>query len=272
MDRPDSLRSLFRLWIARADAKTVTFVERLPRALERAVPWWICAFLALVALRIAATPATGHAASRGAHAYADLLTVYGLIALSPILALRLGQVIYRPGYRGIEPGLRLTFVGRWRQLDWDTAGRHPLYGPTGFMASLLLGMLLNVVFRSGEFLLAVPAMGHAAPDWGRVLFLAMAADVIVMNFLYVTCFVMALRSAPMFPRMLAITWGLDIAMQLMVAQTVHAQGSLPAAVAAPLAALLEGNVQKVLISAALWLPYLLLSDRVNITYRRRLAI
>ena len=32
---------------------------------------------------------------------------------------------------------------------------------------------------------------------------------------------------------------------------------------------LEGNVKKVLISMALWLPYLLLSTRVNVTYRRR---
>jgi hypothetical protein len=33
--------------------------------------------------------------------------------------------------------------------------------------------------------------------------------------------------------------------------------------------LLEGNVKKVLISAGLWLPYLLLSRRVNVTFRHR---
>ena len=32
----------------------------------------------------------------------------------------------------------------------------------------------------------------------------------------------------------------------------------------------EGNVKKVLISVALWLPYLLLSTRVNVTFRHRL--
>jgi hypothetical protein len=40
-------------------------------------------------------------------------------------------------------------------------------------------------------------------------------------------------------------------------------------VAEALHALLEGNVKKVLISMALWLPYLLLSTRVNVTYRHR---
>jgi hypothetical protein len=34
--------------------------------------------------------------------------------------------------------------------------------------------------------------------------------------------------------------------------------------------MLEGNVKKVLISMALWLPYLLLSTRVNVTYRHRI--
>jgi hypothetical protein len=40
-------------------------------------------------------------------------------------------------------------------------------------------------------------------------------------------------------------------------------------VASALHTLLEGNVKKVLISMALWLPYLLLSTRVNVTYRHR---
>jgi hypothetical protein len=33
--------------------------------------------------------------------------------------------------------------------------------------------------------------------------------------------------------------------------------------------MLEGNLKKVLISVAIWLPYLLLSRRVNLTYRLR---
>ena len=44
---------------------------------------------------------------------------------------------------------------------------------------------------------------------------------------------------------------------------------LPPAVASALHTLLDGNVKKVLISVGLWLPYLLLSARVNVTYRSR---
>ena len=36
-----------------------------------------------------------------------------------------------------------------------------------------------------------------------------------------------------------------------------------------LGTMLDGNVKKVLISAALWSPYLLLSRRVNVTFRSR---
>jgi hypothetical protein len=58
-------------------------------------------------------------------------------------------------------------------------------------------------------------------------------------------------------------------MQLLTAQLVAGAGDLPPAVASALHNLLEGNVKKVLISIALWLPYLLLSTRVNVTYRSR---
>jgi hypothetical protein len=51
---------------------------------------------------------------------------------------------------------------------------------------------------------------------------------------------------------------------------VARSGDLPAEVANALHSLLEGNVKKVLISAGLWLPYLLLSTRVNVTFRHRL--
>jgi len=44
---------------------------------------------------------------------------------------------------------------------------------------------------------------------------------------------------------------------------------LPPQVATALHGLLDGNVKKVLISVALWLPYLLMSKRVNVTYRHR---
>jgi len=61
-------------------------------------------------------------------------------------------------------------------------------------------------------------------------------------------------------------------MQLITAELVVRAGGLPVPVASALHSLLNGNVLKVLISMALWLPYLMLSKRVNITYRSRVAI
>jgi hypothetical protein len=74
---------------------------------------------------------------------------------------------------------------------------------------------------------------------------------------------------PLFPRLLLAIWVGDLAMQVATAELVTATGGVPPAVAEALHALLEGNVKKVLISMALWLPYLLLSTRVNVTYRHR---
>jgi hypothetical protein len=63
---------------------------------------------------------------------------------------------------------------------------------------------------------------------------------------------------------------LDLFIQLLTAQLVVRTTGLPPAVAGALHELLDGNVTKVLISAGLWLPYLLLSTRVNVTFRHRL--
>jgi hypothetical protein len=83
-------------------------------------------------------------------------------------------------------------------------------------------------------------------------------------------FVAALRKVPLFPRLLAAIWIGDLAMQMITAEMVTRAGDVPPAVASALHALLEGNVKKVLISIGLWLPYLLLSRRVNVTYRQRI--
>lgn len=139
------------------------------------------------------------------------------------------------------------------------------------MASLLIGLLLNVVLRTGEFMLAVPALNGHAPAWGQQLFLTMAADVVVTGFFYVVCFVLALRNVPYFPRFMLFAWGLDIVAQLGIAKHIGTLADLPPMVAAPLQDLLYGNIQKVLISAVVWLPYLILSERVNVTYRLRTA-
>jgi len=100
----------------------------------------------------------------------------------------------------------------------------------------------------------------------------MLADVVLLSSLYMFAFAMALRMAPLFPRFLLMVWGVDLMAQLGIAQLVAQIGDVPHAVDVALVDLLTGNVKKVLISAALWLPYLLLSERVNITFRHRMSV
>ncbi|QDM39626.1 DUF2569 domain-containing protein [Altererythrobacter sp. TH136] len=243
--------------------------ERIPPALARLAPAlclaWTGVFMMFACLRVIASPAPGTLGE-----LAQILACYTVIALAPLAGYSLAAAAY-PSARMVRASrLHLPIPGRWRFLSAEDARRHPLFGPAGFMASLLIGLLLNVVMRSGEFLLAVPALSASAPRWAETMFVLMAANVAVMSFLYMACFAMALRSVPLFPRMMGFIWLLDIAFQLFISRSLGAIPGLPGEVAAPLGTLLQGNIHKVLISAFVWLPYLLLSDRVNVTYRHRL--
>jgi hypothetical protein len=100
----------------------------------------------------------------------------------------------------------------------------------------------------------------------------MTFDVVLFGSLYMIAFVAALRKVPLFPRLLAAIWLGDLTMQLVTAELVTRAGDVPPQVASALSGVLEGNVKKVLISIGLWLPYLLLSKRVNVTYRHRMPV
>jgi len=241
----------------------------IPRMLARNMDWialgWMAVFLlaAAPAVLLSVTP------PRNLAELGSLILPYMLIAIAPVLGLQITLRAFPNGLMTARPLFNLSVYGRWRRVNLIDARDNPDFGPSGFMASLLIGMLLNIVIRSGEFLLAVPALSSAAPDWGQSLFHLMAADVAVMGFFYMVCFVMALRSVPYFPKMLLLVWGLDILSQLIIATRIAPLEGLPAPVASSLHSLLEGNITKVLISACVWLPYLMLSDRVNVTYRQR---
>ena len=231
-----------------------------------AAAWFVCsALLAMVKLATSPTPI---------HKLADampIIVAYSAVIIAPIC----GYFIAHRAFVAVRPPERLafhlSFPGRWKRIGIEEARAHPLFGPVGFLASLLIGLLLNVVVRTGEYLVAVPAMGAHAPDWGMAIFVAMTADVVIMSFFYMVAFVMALRSIPLFPRMLLYAWLVDVFMQLIIASYVAGIGTVPARVETPLIALLQGNVTKVLISVAVWMPYLIMSQRVNLTYRSRIA-
>ncbi len=226
---------------------------------------WLLAIAALSAMRLATPAAPIH---KLGDAYVELAG-YGLIMLAPVLGYMVARQASRSASFHAQARFRLPWPGKWRDLHPEEARAMPVFGAVGFMASLLVGLLLNVVIRTMEFYAAVPAMGAHAPAWGRALFSLMAADLVLTSFMYTVAFVMALRAIPLFPRMLLFVWLLDIMLQMAIARQIGQMGGVPPQVAEPLAALLDGNITKVLISILVWLPYLLLSERVNVTYRHR---
>jgi hypothetical protein len=137
------------------------------------------------------------------------------------------------------------------------------------MVSLLVGMLLNVPVRALEYLASIPALSGKIPAWLSTLHFMMTLDVVLLTSLYTIAFVAALRRVPLFPRLLVAVWAIDITMQFGIARAVAGTQGLPGPVANALHTLLDGNIKKVLISVCLWLPYLLLSKRVNVTFRHR---
>jgi hypothetical protein len=259
-------------------ARVHNYLEGVQRR-SRAVPLLLdrriglIAFVWLAAIGLASIPRMLFAVSP-VHNFADAVPIvvpYLLIALAPVAGYRLARASFPIGGVIAQPSIRLSPFGRWQGLSARAARSSPVFGPAGFMASMLIGLLLNVVVRSFEFLVAMPAMNGHAPQWGQTMFLLMAADVVTMSFFYMVCFVMAMRTVPLFPRMLLFVWLLDVVAQLIIARQVGAMAGLPPEVGATLRELLTGNVTKVLISAFVWLPYLILSERVNITYRLRKA-
>lgn len=246
-------------------AKSAALLLTIEGGLTRIMTAWFAIALLACAVRIAVSPI---------HAAPDLSTFlpYALLVGAPLLSMGLALTWFDQGDRLPQPGTRLAIVGRWQSVSLQEAQRHPLYGGSGIMVSLLVGMLLNVPVRALEYLAAVPALSGHVPDWLSTLHIAMTLDVVLLSGLYTIAFVAALRRVPLFPRLLAAIWLIDIIMQLGIATVVASTEGLPPPVAEALHTLLDGNVKKVLISVCLWLPYLLLSKRVNVTYRHRVEL
>ena len=231
--------------------------------LDRIMIGWLLVAGLASALRIATSPA-------GVPGI-ETVAPYLLLILAPFASMVLALRWFADGDRQPQPELRLARAGRWRSVTRGQAKRHRLYGAGGIMVSLLVGILFNIPVRAAEYLASMPAISGPVPSWLSTLHIAMTIDVVLLTSLYTIAFVAALRRVPLFPRLLVAIWVLDLTMQLVVAELVAGTPDLPGEVAVALQALLGGNVQKVLISIGIWLPYLMLSKRVNVTYRHRVA-
>ena len=244
-------------------ARSATLLVSLEGRLDRILQFWLVVAGLIAAARIYFSPPP-----TGGTPVATFAS-YMLVVVAPFASTLLALRWFKDGHLQPQPATRLARAGKWRTLTRFEAERAPLYGTTGIMVSLMVGTMLNVPVRAAEYFTAMPPIPAAAPSWLSALHFAMTLDVVMFGSLYMIAFVAALRRVPLFPRLLAAIWMGDLAMQLLTAKLVVAAGPLPPAVSAALQSMLEGNVKKVLISAALWLPYLLLSKRVNVTFRHR---
>jgi len=252
---------MFTAYRNRLQARSAVILRTLDTRIDRIVIGWM-AFAAL-ASAVRLVPAS----MRAPVSVAEVLPYFFLV-LAPAASIVLALRWFAAADRLPQPQFHLARIGRWTNVSRGEASRHELYGASGIMVSLLVGMLLNVPVRAAEYLTAMPPVPAGAPNWLQTLHFAMTLDVVLFTSLYAIAFVAALRRVPLFPRLLLAIWLGDLAMQLITAQLVVGT-DVPSTVAVALRAFLTGNVKKVLISMGLWLPYLLLSARVNVTYRQR---
>jgi hypothetical protein len=248
----------------RLRGKAAAMLLSIEGGLDRIMIGWLLVAGLATAVRIAFNPLNGPIGVEG------LLPLL-LLVVAPFASMVLALRWFADGDSQPQPRTRLAVIGNWRTLSMEQAKRHHLYGAGGIMVSLLVGMLLNVPVRALEYWAAIPPIAGQVPQWLSVLHTMMTLDVVLLTSLYTIAFVAALRRVPLFPRLLVAIWLLDIAMQLMIAQAVTGTPGLPSQVDVALHELLDGNIKKVMISVGLWLPYLLLSRRVNVTYRSRVS-
>lgn len=224
---------------------------------------WLLVALGACAIRIALSP------WRGSGPGVTTILPYILVIGAPLVTMVLAMRWFANGDSTAQPSVRLARLGRWRSVSASSARGDRYYGTAGLMLPLLVGMLINVPVRTAEYLAAMPALSGSVPEWLRTLNLLMTLDVVLLSSLYVVAFVAGLRRLPSFPRLLAMVWVIDLAVQAGIAAAAAAEPGLPAAVSGALDGLLHANVLKAAVSIILWLPYLLLSKRVNVTFRHR---
>src|SRR5207253_5067640 len=173
------------------------------------------------AARIGLTPHPTH------NAAFSTVGSYLLVMLAPFVSTLLALRWFADGDRQPQPATRLARFGRWRRVERDEALRHPLYGSSGMMVSLLVGMMLNVPVRAAEYLAAMPPLPLSPPAWLSALHFAMTFDVVLFGSLYMIAFAAALRRVPLFARLLLGFWIGDLTVPLVTPEVAANPGGLP---------------------------------------------
>jgi hypothetical protein len=245
-------------------SRTRRIASGLGVRMEGIIGAWAGLLLLATALKIAFAPTTPQSLAEGLAMGLPFL----LLGAAPVIGYRAASAWAARNPAPQQPSIRLARFGAWRSASDIDRRRGSIAGPTGFLVSLMVGLLVNVPVRSLKFLAIVPAVTTADPYWSKVLVLTFTLHAAATNFLYMVCFVMALRTMPLFPRVLLFAWLADLASQGLMASTIGSTG-LPAELAGPLVDSLKENLAAVLIAMVLWIPYLIVSDQVNLLFRNR---
>lgn len=254
-------------YVKRLVAKSVSGVAAIERGAPNIIAGWVIVASAACGLRLGIAQVTSRPAMQPA--MIDGFATYALVVAAPAVFLALALRWFSVPEMPPQPLRWFPGRGRWETVSAGEAARHPLYGPYGLMFSLLVGILLNVPVRTLEYLSAIPPSPSIQPLWLKTLSGLCLADVVIFGAFYAMCFAAALKRHPIFPRLLMAVWLFDLSMQCAIKSLIHIIPGTPDTVAAAVDVLFDGNIKKVLISISLWLPYLLLSRRVNVTYRHR---
>ena len=264
----DAFKAVYAELAARFSVETTRIAQFIERRLQAMLIGWAALSLLAGGLKVLVLVLAHPKLATPQH-LPMLILPYLLIAAAPAAGFALATRCFADGALAAQPVLRLARFGRWQQVSPEAARQDPGFGVSGLMTSLVAGLLLSMAMRFGEYFLSMPAVPNMAPAWAVAVSRAMTFDLVFFSFLYAVCITMALRAAPLFPRMLLYAWLCDIAWQLAIARVTIDAGGLPSEVATPLQSYLVANIKKVLISMTIWLPYLLVSARVNLTFRQR---
>ena len=262
----ESYRQILAMRLRAESRRASAFIDR---RMTTMLGGWIALTLLSAGLKLALLIAA-HPQLARAELLASLVGTYLLIAAAPVAGFALVNSIFTKGEAAPQPSVRLCRFGQWTSVSANEARFQPGFGMSGLLVSLVAGLMLSISLRLIEYIVAMPAIPAGAPVWALAMFRIMTFDLIFFSFLYSVCLTMALRAAPLFPRMLCYTWLCDLLMQLAIARHTVGAGGLPPEVASALQPYLLVNVKKILISVVIWLPYLILSKRINLTFRLRI--
>lgn len=247
-------------------ASTRSLMLAFENSIERLIRGWIVLFLLIGLAKIICAPNPAGSWT----AVASMSLPFLALAGSPALGYRVAQATLAQGVLTARPAPWLARLRPWPTFAPSGSDQASGAVPVGLLASLIVGLLFNVVVRSLEFVMVAPAINPQDPAWAHVLMKCLSLNVIAMNVAYMACFALALGRSPAFPRILVITWICDAVFQYGIAIHVS-QTAIPPRIAVLLGKLLVGSVDQVALSAITWLPYLLLSEQVNTMFRQRVS-